>query len=69
MITLDKHGRYTAFGTSAHHSCFTKLPSTSTLPYRVDVTGHDGSRVFAFDFANTYLRTPPPAPTVKLCGK
>lgn len=122
MIVLDKNGRYTAFGTPAHHSCFTKLPRTSTLPYRydrlgysiggriekpqrgpttvvlpyvyrweqhltatendtirratklvisgnVDVTRHDGSRVFAFEFANTYPRTTPAAPTVKLCGR
>jgi hypothetical protein len=121
MIVVDKNGRYTAFGTPARHSCFTRLPRTSTLPYRydglgysiggrmekpqrgpttvvlpyvyrweqhltatendtisratklvisgqVDITRHDGSRVFAFDFANTYPRSTPPAPTVKLCG-
>lgn len=34
MIVLNKNGRYTAFGTPGHHSCFTRLPSKSMLPYR-----------------------------------
>ena len=122
MIVLNRDGRYTAFGTPAHHSCFTKLPAMSTLPYRydglgysiggrmeepqrgpttvvlpyvyrwerhltatendtisratklvlsgkVDVTRHDGSRLFAFNFTNTYPRITPRAPAVKLCGR
>ncbi len=40
MIVLNKNGRYTAFGTPAHHSCFTKLPSRSMLPYRYGGLGY-----------------------------
>jgi hypothetical protein len=40
MIVLTKRGRYTAYGTPAHHSCFTKLSSTSTLPYHYDGRGY-----------------------------
>lgn len=122
MIVLNRNGRYTAFGTPSHHSCFTKLPRTSMLPYRynglgysiggrmgkprrgsstvalpyvyrweqhltaketdiirratklvlsgkVNITRHDGSRAFAFDFANTYPGSAPPAPAVNICGK
>jgi hypothetical protein len=121
LIVLNEGGRYTAYGTPAHHSCFTRLPSTSMLPYRYDgrgysiggrmkkpqrgsstvllpyvyrweqhltanerdtirrttklvlsgkvnITRHDGSRAFAFDFANTYPNSAPRAPAVNLCG-
>jgi len=40
MIVVNKDGRYTAFGTPAHHSCFTKLPRMSTLPYRYGGLGY-----------------------------
>jgi hypothetical protein len=122
MIVVNKSGRYTAFGTPSHHQCFTKLPSTSMLPYsygglgysiggrmeepsrgtttvrlpyvyrwethltadetdtirrstklvlsgNVDITRHDGSRVLAFDFTNTYPGRTPGAPGVTLCRK
>lgn len=40
MIVLNKQGRYTAFGTPAHHSCFTVLPTKSMLPYRYGGLGY-----------------------------
>jgi X-X-X-Leu-X-X-Gly heptad repeat protein len=40
MFVLNKNGRYTAYGTPAHHSCFTKLPRTSMLPYRYGGLGY-----------------------------
>lgn len=40
MIVLNQNGRYTAFGTPAHHSCFSKLPSKSMLPYRYGGLGY-----------------------------
>jgi hypothetical protein len=38
------------------------------LSGKVNITRHDGSRAFAFDFANTYPNSAPRAPAVNLCG-
>ena len=40
IILIDKRGRYTAFGTPSDHSCFTRLPRSSMLPYRSGGLGY-----------------------------
>jgi hypothetical protein len=48
MIIVNKSGRFTAFGTPSRHSCFTRVPSTSTLPYRYGGLGYSiGGRMGA----------------------
>jgi hypothetical protein len=39
------------------------------LAGKVDIVQNDGSRVLAFDFTNSYPRSAPRAPRVKLCPK
>lgn len=120
-IVLNRRGRFSAFGTPRHHSCFTSLRRGSELPYRRGGLGYSiGGRVsrpryqanvalltyayrwdsdekasetdtvdrstklvlsgkvtiylhavrqFAFEFANSYPKTAPRPPRVRLCRR
>ncbi len=48
VLVVDKSGRYSAFGTPSHHSCFARIGSGSSLPYRYGGLGYSiGGRMGA----------------------
>jgi hypothetical protein len=48
VLLVDKSGRYSAFGTASHHSCFARIGSGSSLPYRYGGLGYSiGGRMQA----------------------
>ncbi len=48
VLVVDKSGRYSAFGTTSRHSCFARIGSSSSLPYRYGGLGYSiGGRMGA----------------------
>jgi hypothetical protein len=48
VVVIDKSGRYSAFGTLSHHSCFARIGRGNSLPYRYGGLGYSiGGRMGA----------------------
>ncbi len=48
VLVVDKSGRYSAFGTASHHTCFARIGRGNSLPYRRGGLGYSiGGRMGA----------------------